>query len=254
MNYKGKLNEQMQLSAKTLIILSFTLISCKENNKVLQNNLNVQKRAFTDSTKLINTKSDLLTDKNINKLKSHKVDKAKWSLFPEQKPFSIMKSGDKAEKFIFHINKRSVVEIKDIPFYKVYTMMPNDDEKFSYFLGIKNENIYTAFKFEGVQGLDYFFSFNEKYKRSIGDIIPYTDFYLLSLDSIYKSDNEFIFKIKFKWNKAPERLPYGEEQPDENFYLPEWDMKEMYYTKKRGLIKAVIRNNKTNLTYVALPD
>jgi hypothetical protein len=244
----------MRLSPKSLIILSFILIYCKKDNRVLQNNLNMQKNIFTDSTKLINKKSNLLTDKDINKLKSHKEDKAKLSLFPEQKPFSIMKSGDKTEKFIFYINKKNIVEIKDIPFYKVYTMMPDDDEKFSYFLGIKNENIYTAFKFEGVQGIDYFFSFNEKYKRSIGDITPYTDFYLLSLDSIYKSNNEFVYKIKFKWNKAQERLPPGEEQPDENFYLPEWDMKETYYTKKRGLIKAVIKNNKTNLTYVALPD
>ena len=37
-------------------------------------------------------------------------------------------------------------------------------------------------------------------------------------------------------------------------YLPDWEIKEMYYTEKTGLIKAIVQNNKNNLTYVALPD
>jgi hypothetical protein len=43
-----------------------------------------------------------------------------------------------------------------------------------------------------------------------------------------------------------------DEQLDENFYLHNWEIKEMHFTKNRRRIKAVVKKNR--LIYMALID
>lgn len=174
----------------------------------------------------------------------------KTKLFPLQKPFSVMKSGDSIAKFVYYIDRKKTFKINGINFNKVFLRFPLSYLDKEFLIGSKNEYIYTAFGKNDFLGVNSFFSFKERKKRKIGFIIPESFTCILSLDSVYKQNKEYVFKINYEFK---DYSFISEEKKDYNF-LPVWEIKEMYYTKNRGLIKAVVKNNKNGLIYTALPD
>ena len=164
-----------------------------------------------------------------------------------------MKSGDSIAKFIFDIDRKRIFKIKGINFNKVCLRFPLKYLDKEFLIGSKGETIFTAFDVNDILGVNSFFSFKERKNRKIGFIIPYPNSYLVFLDNIYKHNEEYVYKIDYDFYD-PGLKPEESSEKNNYIYLPEWEIKEMYYTKNRGLIKVVIKNNKNNLTYTALPD
>lgn len=234
------------------MFLFFIFFSCKEGSKETKNDLNSQKKSLLNNQKSLNGKYNLYKIKtNIIKTKIYGQPIVEL-LFPKQKSFSVMKAGNNEARFKFYIERKNCVVRQGVKLCEVYFSEPSDDLDWSFFMGVRKDSLFVDLYHKNFGDVDFFFSFNEKKKRNIGYIKPYQDVYSLSLDSVYSSNGEIVFKVKYKYNFKPESLP--DEHLDENFYLPNWEVKEMYFTKNRGLIKAVVKNNKDSLTYIALPD
>lgn len=235
-----------------LMFLIFVFFSCKEESKETKSNLIFQKKSLLNNQKLLNKKCNLYKAKsNIKQTKTYEQPIVEL-LFPKQKSFSVMKAGNNEARFEFYIERKKCVIRQGIKLYEVYFSEPSDDLNWSFFMGVRKDSLFVDLYHKNFGDVDFFFSFREKKKRNIGYIKPYQDMYSLSLDSVYSSNGEIIYKVKYKYNFKPESLP--DEHLDENFYLPHWEVKEMYFTKNRGLIKAVAKNNKDGLTYIALPE
>ena len=188
-----------------------------------------------------------------NKKEVNIIDCSDSIIFPLMQSINEMKAlrNDDVERFTFEIDRNDTLTKEGIFFSKIMFSTPRDHRDKSFFLGIRNDSLYTTETLRKSDPINYLFSFLEDKKREIGKSVIDKS-YLLSIEKPIVQESETVFKIKFKYNF----FPYPAKNKDGSFseYKPNWEIKEMWFTQCRGSIKAIVKNNKNNLNYVALPN
>lgn len=179
---------------------------------------------------------------NKKKITTNKVDSLKNDFLSSYKPIQYLKNirTNKVEKFKISINLDSVKKWDGKFFYKI-TLTGYTD---SLYIGFDKNIVYSydesryyadkSFILEANNSSYYSFFCGYDYRVDKTE----SEFDFIEKDTVYK-----FYMTKLTDNKGSDYIYYAGEYPDKVF-------KEVYFSKKRGIIKIIFSDKNTNDLYI----